>query len=283
MPYTLDDPPDAIKELPKAAQEVWIAVFNENADDEDAARMAAWGAVKQGWKKTEGKWVKKSDELLALLTKFFAEEEVEKEMGPDDLSRMVRDAFYAQHPRPKPAEIIQDDWWVNKIEADVVIVEGSDGLYSVPYTVMDDAVEFGEPVKVEVEYKPVEKAIEVTFAKADDEKRLVYGIVLEPDAVDTQGDVVSKEEIERACHEFMLRSQKNDLEHARIVWREEVAIVENYIAPGDMEFPGQTVKEGSWVMVTKVFSDSIWKAIKSEELTGYSIKGTGVRREVVNA
>ncbi|MGQ7174092.1 XkdF-like putative serine protease domain-containing protein, partial [Escherichia sp. R-CC3] len=39
----------------------------------------------------------------------------------------------------------------------------------------------------------------------DEEKRLVYGIVYEPDTLDAHGDFTDAETIEKAAHEFMLK------------------------------------------------------------------------------
>ena len=74
MPYTKGNPPDAIKGLPKKAQEIWISAFNAaykayaalkrkgkvKADNKEAyANSTAWAAVKRaGYKKRDGKWVK---------------------------------------------------------------------------------------------------------------------------------------------------------------------------------------------------------------------------------
>lgn len=64
MPYpTLESLPDGVKNvLPASAQEIWRKAFNstlESTKDEDKARQAGWGAVKNaGWKKEGDKWVK---------------------------------------------------------------------------------------------------------------------------------------------------------------------------------------------------------------------------------
>ena len=65
MPYTVENPPATIKNLPKAAQRLWIEVFNqvyeETNGDDNQARIAAWGAVKRRYKKVGDKWVLKTD------------------------------------------------------------------------------------------------------------------------------------------------------------------------------------------------------------------------------
>ena len=71
MPYTIDNPPEKIKGLPKHAQEIFIAAYNsayEQYDkDETRANKVAWAAVKQSYEQDkDGKWVaiKKGAEKL---------------------------------------------------------------------------------------------------------------------------------------------------------------------------------------------------------------------------
>ncbi|NUQ44383.1 MAG: hypothetical protein HUU32_23600, partial [Calditrichaceae bacterium] len=44
---------------------------------------------------------------------------------------------------------------------------------------------------------------EISIAKIDDEKQMVYGIVYAPDDVDSQGDVMTGAEVEKAAYGFM--------------------------------------------------------------------------------
>ncbi|MBD3206190.1 cation transporter [Candidatus Bathyarchaeota archaeon] len=66
MPYNKisDLPEDVQDNLPKKAQEIYMAAFNssdeEHSDwDEGRKHQYAWGAVKNAYEKKEGKWVKK--------------------------------------------------------------------------------------------------------------------------------------------------------------------------------------------------------------------------------
>lgn len=111
------------------------------------------------------------------------------------------------------------------------------------------------------------------------EERIVYGIVLEPDEVDSQKDTVSKEEIEQACYKFMedfggLGRQHKELVNGKLV------LLENFIAPVDFEVDGQMVKAGSWLMKERVVDSELWEAVKKGEYTGYSIGGSAVRQPV---
>ena len=70
----------------------------------------------------------------------------------------------------------------------------------------------------------------------DEEKRLVYGIVYEPDAVDSQGDFAKADEIEKACHQFMIDSQEVGPKHFET--SEQLKIVECYTAPQELKING---------------------------------------------
>ena len=123
-----------------------------------------------------------------------------------------------------------------------------------------------------------EKSFDIPIVKADEAKHLVYGVVLEPDIVDAHGDVVGLEEIERACHAFMVKSRKIYLEHSEA--RPDCEIVECYLAPQELEWDHAKVKKGSWVLGVHIGDKGIWQQVKSGELTGFSIRGWG-RREAV--
>ncbi|MFQ4146764.1 ChaB family protein [Chlorogloeopsis sp. ULAP02] len=61
MPYqNIDELPDSVKEhLPKQAQEIFLAAFNNS---EESAFRVAWSAVKRDYEKGEdGKWHQKPE------------------------------------------------------------------------------------------------------------------------------------------------------------------------------------------------------------------------------
>ncbi|MGE6850771.1 XkdF-like putative serine protease domain-containing protein [Bacillus tropicus] len=111
----------------------------------------------------------------------------------------------------------------------------------------------------------------VKVVKSDDEeKRLVYGIVYEPDAIDAHGDFTDAETIEKAAHEFMLKYRQIDKNHDFVAGVGEV--VESYIAPADMKLNGEPVKKGTWILTTKA-DEETWEAVKKGEFQGYSLAG----------
>ena len=87
------------------------------------------------------------------------------------------------------------------------------------------------------------------IAKAEDEKKLVYGVVYEPDIQDAHGDFMTAEEIQKAAHGFLKNARKIDKDHNFQGGVGEV--VESYVAPADFEVNGETIVKGSWVLVQK--------------------------------
>jgi len=115
------------------------------------------------------------------------------------------------------------------------------------------------------------------FAKNDeenDEKKLLYGIVYEPDVEDAHGDFMESKEIEKTAHEFLEHYRNVDTEHNMLAGAG--VVVESYIAPKDLYIGTNVVKSGSWILVTRA-NDEIWEAWKEGEITGYSM--FGVARE----
>jgi hypothetical protein len=118
---------------------------------------------------------------------------------------------------------------------------------------------------------------DVQFFKMDDEQRLVYGLVLVPDVEDLQGDIVSKEDIEEAAHDYLVHSRLIKAQHRAPT---DADVVESYVTPVDIQMGKGIAPAGSWIMVTKVHSNAMWEAIKKGDITGYSIGGIGTREQI---
>ena len=111
--------------------------------------------------------------------------------------------------------------------------------------------------------------------KADEERRLVYGVIAESGMVDAQGDVMSAQTIEDMAHDFMIRFRRFDERHN---WRQVAAMpVESWIFREDVTLFGQLIKAVSWVIGVKVFDDGIWQKVRSGDYRAFSIGGRGVR------
>jgi len=122
--------------------------------------------------------------------------------------------------------------------------------------------------------------LDVTIFKADNKRQIIYGIPLRVDSQDSQGDIVSKEEIEKAAHSFMIASQRYDYQHQYLIPRQDLAVVESYLAPVDFQLNGVLIKEGDWVLATKILNKKLWQSVEKGEFKGYSIKGRGTRKKL---
>lgn len=116
--------------------------------------------------------------------------------------------------------------------------------------------------------------LEVKFSAMDEEKRLVYGVVLEADAIDSYEDTISLEEVEKAAHKYMRTPMVIGDGHIK---KAKAFPVESFIYSPEVL---KDVKEGSWVMAIKVQSDTIWEGIKSGDYTGLSIGAMCHRTEL---
>jgi hypothetical protein len=129
--------------------------------------------------------------------------------------------------------------------------------------------------------EPVEKEVRLLVPVEKNQahpKRVSYGVVLEPDVEDLQGDVMSAEDIEQSAYDWMERSQSGGHMHSSLV--EGATVVESYIAPSDIPIETaagpETIRKGSWVLAMR-WPEEIWSSIEKGDLTGYSVGGTGVR------
>jgi rubrerythrin len=147
--------------------------------------------------------------------------------------------------------------------------DGEDEDEDLPFLKEDEEEEDGDEAE-----KRCSKSIRVPIMVSKSDQRIVYGVVSEPDTIDLQGDRLSKEEIVKACHKFMLSSQRIGKEHEGPA---KADIIESYIAPMDFICGGQTVRKGSWVMAVKIHDPELWSAVKNGDITGFSIAGTGDR------
>jgi 2'-5' RNA ligase len=136
--------------------------------------------------------------------------------------------------------------------------------------------------EVQIEFNDLEERVakyDVKFqfpiSKADEEQRLVYGIVLEPDEIDTQGDTISVEGIQKTAHGFLAKyNRESEMGHMHQRLGDiGVDLVESFIAPMDFTMGEESVKKGSWLIAAKVHDDQLWTDVKSGKLTGFSVAG----------
>jgi len=113
--------------------------------------------------------------------------------------------------------------------------------------------------------------------KRDDEERIVTGIVLEPDTVDAQGDIVSPDTIKEAAYSFLKRYNKKTqlgIMH-KMFGNLGISLVESWVAKTDQAMNDKHIKKGSWLMSIRVDdNEKLWEKCKRGEITGFSIGGT---------
>ncbi|MBU8900640.1 DNA adenine methylase [Corallococcus sp. M34] len=109
-----------------------------------------------------------------------------------------------------------------------------------------------------------------------DDERYVLGVVLEPEAVDAQGDIYSAAEIRQAAHRFMQDFGGLGLMHQMRV-NGHVKVLESYLTPVDFALGEVQVRKGTWLIAVRVLSDELWGRVKDGQLTGFSIGGTARR------
>jgi hypothetical protein len=156
---------------------------------------------------------------------------------------------------------------------DLTVVESPEGIYDLPIN------EVGRR--------------EVTILKSDNEKQIVYGVVLDPYQVDAHDDWISPKAIEETAHHWMEKSRVIGFNHQE---KADASAVESWLVPypSDKDYKNamankdhkaftmplgkDVVHSGSWVLGTRL-SDKEWSKVQSGELNAYSIGGFGARRE----
>ena len=133
----------------------------------------------------------------------------------------------------------------------------------------------------------LEKAVcAIPFAKVDDEQRIVRGVVLLSCSqtfceADSQGDVMTTAEVEKAAHGYMVGLQRGDahigVDHEAPA---DAAVIESFIAPVDFEEGGQLVRKGSWFMAMKIHDDELWQSVKDGTRTAFSVGGRAERTQI---
>lgn len=137
----------------------------------------------------------------------------------------------------------------------------------------------------------------VTLKKADEAKRIVYGVVLDPYIVDAHDDYLSPAEIETTSHNFMASSRMIGLDHGGAT---EAQVVESWIQPyptadeykkavaGEPHqatrtaFGDDFIHSGSWVLGVKLSSEN-WAKVQAGELNAFSIGGFGTREPMAES
>jgi hypothetical protein len=122
--------------------------------------------------------------------------------------------------------------------------------------------------------KSAELSGPIISVSKDKTKRIAYAAVLVPGEADSDGEIVTKEKVEDACHEFMDLYQNIDLKHTL---NNVGKPIENYLTYSErvvktLEGDEITLPEGTWVIGSKL-DEPTFESVQKGELKGYSIMG----------
>lgn len=110
--------------------------------------------------------------------------------------------------------------------------------------------------------------------KSCDEQQIVFGVVMEPETVDLEGEITSAAEIEKAAHGYLENYRVIKVNHDTVC---EAVPVESFIAPTDMKIEGQDVKKGSWLASVKINDKEAWQEAKDGGFNAFSAGGSAER------
>lgn len=116
------------------------------------------------------------------------------------------------------------------------------------------------------------------------EEMVSYEVVYEPDTVDTHGQWMSRDTVEKACENFNKNLEtgvvKSNLFH--VVDTEDFSVVDTWIQKEfDVTVDGtnQPIKAGTWVAKLQFHDKDLWELKKAGVLGGVSIGAKGVLDE----
>ena len=125
----------------------------------------------------------------------------------------------------------------------------------------------------------------LTFAKVDEEKRMLVSPALIPEKTifryDPQTDseyfvFFSKDTVRKASELYLKHNNHHKATHEHQDRVSGVLTVESWIKEGDMDkskLYGFDLPNGTWFVKMKIENDDLWKEIKSGSLRGLSIEG----------
>lgn len=137
--------------------------------------------------------------------------------------------------------------------------------------------------------QPVLRGEFLPVSKAERWRQLVYGVVLEPNVLDSQDDYMLAHHVEKTAHNYLKKAIRGASSVAKLQHRAQgffkskpsIVPVESYIAPCDFSYDGMDmIKKGTWVMVMHVEDPGLWQDFLDGKYTGFSVGGSGVRQSM---
>jgi len=119
--------------------------------------------------------------------------------------------------------------------------------------------------------------------KTDTKHKTILFIVLAPDEVDRNGDLITKDEIIKTAHEFgkcMCEKYLNiDHNNNMKIDKQKYDFVESFVVPFDMEINNETIKEWTWFVWIKFKDEKLFQAVQNWEFVWVSMEGYMVVEE----
>jgi hypothetical protein len=110
----------------------------------------------------------------------------------------------------------------------------------------------------------------VTFKAVKDDEQVVLGPVYTPNEVDTDGESMTKEDVQKMAYDFLSAGRVQNIDLSHNFEPCGANVVESFVArKGDPDF-----EEGAWILGVHVPDDTTWKKIKKGEINGFSFGGS---------
>lgn len=118
----------------------------------------------------------------------------------------------------------------------------------------------------------------VSIEKVNKKLNLVEGVVLTPNKVDRQNDIVLPDEVDAAAIRYAeLYGAANEM---HVTDRVNVKLVKNFVFPVDTEIDGKLYPAGTWWVGYKIYDETLIEKIDSGKYKAFSIEGSATRRRV---
>lgn len=117
------------------------------------------------------------------------------------------------------------------------------------------------------------------IVKTDTSHHTITFAVLVPDEVDYSNHTISKDEIVKTAHDFVmnLSEKKVNVDHLDGTDIDTVHIVESYILPEPLEVEGGTLPEGTRMIGLKFDDVDLYTKVISGEYVGVSMEGVRLK------
>lgn len=220
MPYTKQNAPDWVKELPNKLKDAWIKAYNsaleQYEDEEKAAKVANSILAQMGKKDKDGKWILKEavapegslDEIQDELWKL--KQQIQKELVDQNIFSKKSNISDTTEQLP----------YIKYLFKDKIIVEYDNKMYEMSINKNGDKIEFGDR-------KEVEEKIEI---KTKESKQKGDSKIIEFLDKEQKFDL-----IEGNCH---LIESKDD---EGFIWR--VRLIKSGLSHNRNYYPEKTLKE----------------------------------------